>query len=159
MSKAQPVPVDPGDPVDPLGALMRHYYALFNERRLDEAVQFVHPQAVFTYPMAREHLIGRAGYRDLTRRWLEGFPDARIVVTGVTTAADGAVVADWVGEGSHRGVLDLAGLPSIPPTGVRAALPMRETVRIADGLIVSSRMDFDPAELCRRLGLDPGFLR
>jgi hypothetical protein len=69
------------------------------------------------------------------------------------------VVADWVGEGSHRGVLDLAGMPPIPATGVRAALPMRETVRIADGLIVSSRMDFDPVQLCRRLGLDPALLR
>ena len=138
---------------------MRRYYALFNERRFDDAEQFVHPQAVFTYPMAREHLIGRAGYRDLARRWLEAFPDARIAVTSVTAADDGTVVADWVGEGSHRGVLDLAGMPSIPATGVRAELPMRETVRIADGLIVSSLMDFDPAELCRRLGLDPALLR
>lgn len=138
---------------------MRRYYALFNERRLDEAEQSVHPQAVFTYPMAREHLIGRAGYRDLTRRWLDGFPDARIVVTGVTPADDGTVVTDWLGEGCHQGVLDLSGMPPLPATGVRAQLPMRETVRIADGLIVSSRMEFDPAELCRRLGLDPGLLR
>ena len=153
MSKAHPVFVDP------LEALMRRYYTSFNERRFDEALKCVHPQAVFTYPMAREHLIGRAGYRDLTRRWLEAFPDARIAITRVTTAADGTVVTDWVGEGSHRGVLDLSGMPAIPATGVRAELPMRETVRIADGLIVSSRMDFDPAELCRRLGLDPSFLR
>jgi predicted ester cyclase len=159
MSKAQPVSIGPVDPVDPLGTLMRRYYALFNERRFDDAEQFVHPQAVFTYPMAREHLIGRAGYRDLTRRWLEAFPDARIVITSVTTAPGGTVVAEWVGEGSHRGVLDLSGMPSIPATGVRAELPMRETVRIADGLIVSSRMEFDPAELCRRLGLDPALLR
>lgn len=156
MSKAHPASVDP---VDPLGALVRRYYALFNERRLDEAEQFVHPQAVFIYPMAREHLIGRAGYRDLTRRWLEGFPDARVTITSVTPAPGGTVVTDWVGEGSHRGVLDLSGMPPIPPTGVRAELPMRETVRIADGLIVSSRMDFDAAELCRRLGLDPALLR
>ena len=138
---------------------MRRYYALFNERRFDDAEQFVHPQAVFTYPMAREHLIGRAGYRDLTRRWVEAFPDARIVIATVATAAGGTVVTDWVGEGSHRGVLDLSGMPAIPATGMRAELPMRETVRIADGLIVSSRMDFDPVELCRRLGLDPALLR
>lgn len=133
----------------------RHYYALFNERRLDEAERLVDPQALFSYPAAREHLIGRAGYRELVRRWLEGFPDARLLITAVHVSADQAQIArsEWVGEGTHRGVLELPGLPPIPPTGRHVQLPMCETIRIHNGLVVSSRMEFDPLQLRRVLGI------
>lgn len=134
-------------------AFTRRYYDLFNQRRFDEAERFVHPQAVFTYLAAKEHLIGRAGYRELTRRWIHGFPDARLTITSVSQVDADTVQTDWIGEGTHLGALEVPGLPPIPATGVRAQLPMRETIRIAGGLVVESRMEFDPHELRRRLGL------
>jgi predicted ester cyclase len=134
-----------------LETLARRYYELFNQRKLDDAERFVDPQAVFTYPLAKEHLIGRAGYRELVRRWLEGFPDARITITRVTVRDDRVVRTDWVGAGTHRGRLDLPGFPGLPATGVHTELPMRETITIGNGLIVESRMEFDPIELLRRL--------
>ncbi len=136
--------------------LARQYYALFNERRLDEAERLVDPQAIFNYPAAREHLIGRAGYRELTRRWLEAFPDARALVLAVHVGADAGseqiARTEWLGEGTHLGVLQLPGFPPIPPTGRFARLPMSETIRIERGLVASTRMEFDPAELRRALG-------
>lgn len=132
----------------------RHYYALFNERRLDEAERLIDPQAIFTYPAAREHLIGRAGYRELTRRWLDAFPDAQAHIVAVHVGVDQEQIArtEWIGEGTHAGVLELPGFPPIPPTGRFARLPMCETIRIERGLVVATRMEFDPAELRRVLG-------
>lgn len=136
-----------------IDAFARRYYELFNRRQFEEAERFVDPQAVFVYPAAREHFIGRAGYRELVRRWITGFPDGRLSITSVHVGEGPAAYTDWIAEGTHLGVLELPGFPPIPPTGVRAQLPMRETIRIAEGMIVESRMEFDPDELRRRLGL------
>ena len=136
-----------------LDTFARRYYECFNQRWFEEAEMFVDPRALFTYPLAKEHLIGRAGYRELVRRWLAGFPDARISITGVHVMDGATVSTDWIGEGTHLGLLELPGLPAIPATGVRTRMPMRETITLADGNIVASRMDFDPADLARRLGL------
>lgn len=136
-----------------LETFARRYYECFNQRWFEEAEMFVHPRALFTYPLAKEHLVGRAGYRELVRRWLAGFPDARIEITGVHVIDGETVSTDWIGEGTHLGVLELPGMPAIPATGVRTRMPMRETITIVDSCIVASRMDFDPADLARRLGL------
>lgn len=134
-------------------ALVRKYYELFNQRKLDEAERYVDPQAIFTYPAAKEHFIGRAGYRELTRRWLAGFPDARIVITNVLLPDERTVITEWVGHGTHLGALELPGFPTLEPLGVHAHLPMREIVTLVNNRIVASRMDFDPQELLRRLGI------
>lgn len=133
--------------------LVRRYYELFNQRKLEEAERFVDPQAVFTYPVGKEHLIGRAGYRELARRWLEGFPDARVAITTVLLPDDRTAVTEWIGHGTHLGTLELPGFPALAPTGVHTQLPMRELVTLADGRIIASRMEFDPAEMLRRLGI------
>jgi len=133
-------------------AFTRRYYELFNERRFDDAEGCVDPQAVFTYPAAKEHFIGRAGYRELVHRWTEAFPDARLSITAVHVGGEVAST-EWIGSGTHLGMLDLPGFPSIPPTGRTVQLPMRESIRVVNGLIVESRMEFDPGELRRRLGL------
>lgn len=130
----------------------RRYYGLFNERRFDEAEALVHPQAIFTYPAAREHFIGRAGYRELARRWTAAFPDAELSITAVTVIGDSACT-EWIGSGTHLGTLDIPGFPTIPPTMGAVQLPMCETIRVIDGLVVESRMAFDAEELRRRLGL------
>lgn len=138
--------------VTQLETLVRRYYGYFNARKFDDAAAFVDPQAVFTYPVGKEHLIGRAGYRELTRRWIEGFPDARINITTVLVPDDRTVVTEWIGEGTHLGPLELPGFPVLPASGRHARLPMREFVTIDDRRIVASRLEFDPAEMLRRLG-------
>jgi predicted ester cyclase len=130
----------------------RRYYGLFNERRFEEAEALVDPQAVFTYPAAKEHFIGRAGYRELAHRWAQAFPDATLSITRVTVSGETALT-EWIGRGTHLGILELPGFPGIPPTGRKAQLPMRETIRVVNDRIVESRMEFDPLELRQRLGL------
>jgi len=157
MARAQPgldaLPVQPPSPeVTQLETLVRRYYGYFNSRRFDDAAAFVDPQASFTYPVGKEHLIGRAGYRELARRWVEGFPDARINITTVLVPDERTVITEWIGEGTHTGSLELPGFPVLPATGRHARLPMREFVTIANRRIVSSRLEFDPDEMLRRLG-------
>ena len=141
--------------VTQLESLVRRYYGYFNARRFDDAAALVDPQAVFAYPVGKERLIGRAGYRELTRRWVEGFPDARIDITTVLVPDDCTVVTEWIGEGTHTGSLELPGFQALPASGRHARLPMREFVTIADRRIVASRLEFDPDEMLRRLGFKP----
>jgi predicted ester cyclase len=129
----------------------RRYYALFNERRFDEAETLVHPEAIFIYPDAQEEFIGRAGYRELARRWEEAFPDADLSITDVTVVGDSACT-EWIGTGTHLGTLDIPGFPTIAATLRTVQLPMCETLRVVEGLIVESRLEFDAEELRRRLG-------
>jgi predicted ester cyclase len=149
----QGAPLSEEMPPVQIDVLARRYYDLFNERKLDEAERFVHPQAIFTYLAAKEHLIGRAGYRELTRRWIQGFPDAWLTITKVTVIAGTRAQTDWIGHGTHKGPLEIPGLPTLPPSGAQAKLPMRETIRIDGGLIVESKMEFDPQALRAALGL------
>lgn len=131
----------------------RRYYSLFNERLLDEAERLVDPEALFSYPAAKEHVVGRAGYRELVRRWLEGFPDARIDITAVYVFEPQTAQTEWTAHGTHHGMLELPGFQPIPPSGRRASLPMRESITIRNGLIVESVMEFDPVQLQRVLGI------
>jgi predicted ester cyclase len=132
--------------------LVHRYYALFNERRFDEAELLVDPQALFTYPGAREHVVGRAGYRELVRRWVEASPDGRIRIADLVL--DDAQVArvSLIAEGTHSGVLDLPGLPRIPPTHRHAQFPMQEILTWAKARLIVVRLEFDTAALQRLLG-------
>ena len=129
----------------------RRYYALFNQRQFEDAELLVHPEAVFSYPAAKEHFVGRAGYRELAHRWTEAFPDADLMITDVTVVGD-TVCTEWIGTGTHLGTLDIPGFPTVPATMRVVQLPMCETIRVIEGLVVESRMEFDTEELRRRLG-------
>jgi predicted ester cyclase len=129
----------------------RRYYALFNDRRLDEAEALVHPEAIFTYPDAQEQFIGRAGYHELAQRWEEAFPDADLSITDMTVVGD-TVCTEWLFTGTHLGTLDIPGFPTIPSSTRAVQLMMTETIRVVKGLVVESRLEFDVEELRRRLG-------
>lgn len=143
----------PSRKITEIETLVRRYYGLFNARRFDEAARMVDPQAAFIYPVGKEHVIGRAGYRELASRWVEGFPDGRINITTVLVPDESTAVTEWIAEGTHTGALDLPGFPVLPATGRHASLPMREFLTFADRRIVACRLEFDPDELLRRLGI------
>lgn len=131
--------------------LARRYYECFNQRQFDVGERYVHSQAVFTYPLSGKQFIGRAGYRELARRWVSAFPDVTITVIDVSVSAGPTVRTSWVAHGTHLGPLDLPGLAPILHTGIHTHLSIRETIRIANGLIVESTLQFNPDDLRRAL--------
>ena len=138
----------PSDP-EPLA---RRYYELFNARQFDEAERLVSPTAVFRYPHSREHVVGRAGYRELVRLWVQAFPDAVAEIWRLAERGEGIVEVDIVGRGTHHGPLSFGGPLTLPPTGKIAELLIRDTLEIRDGQIVVSTFQFDVKEMLRRLG-------
>jgi predicted ester cyclase len=131
--------------------LVRRYYRLFNERRLDEAEQLVDPQASFYYVPTKLRFIGRAGYRELASAWLAAFPDARIGVTSLRRVDPETVCLEFKGRGTHAGDLVLGDALRLSATGRAASLVFQNTLRVRHGRIVRVRFDFDLHELRRRL--------
>ena len=131
--------------------LARRYYECYNQRDFDAGERHVDPQAVFTYPRSSQQFIGRPGYRELARRWVSAFPDSSHSIVHVRVLDVSTVCTDWVMHGTHLGVLSLPGLAPMPATEIHADLKLRETIRIANGMIVESVLDFDPDDLRRRL--------
>jgi predicted ester cyclase len=89
--------------------------------------------------------------------WMRGFFDAfpgiehivdRLEVAGGRAEADLRVI------GTHTAAL-VGPEGSIPPTGRRMELHARNDMQIADGTIRSVRIEFDPGDLMRQLGLSP----
>lgn len=131
--------------------LARLYYRLFNERRLDEAAQLVHPHASFRYVATRQHLIGRAGYRALVAMWLNAFADGKLEVISLRAVDDHIVKVELLGRGTQSGDLVLGDTLTIPATGVAGALMFRETLDVRDGLIVNVQLEFDLEQLKAQL--------
>jgi hypothetical protein len=50
-------------------------------------------------------------------------------------------------HGTHLGDLELPGLTPMPATEVHAHVTLRETIRIENGMIVESVVEFDPDDL------------
>src|SRR5688572_31065549 len=97
--------------------LVRLYYDHFNKRRLDAALEFVDPQAVFHTLPTRQRLVGHAGYRALVAAWLHAFTDAQLVIQTLHVAGNVADV-DFLGHGTHTGDLVLGDALSVPATGL-----------------------------------------
>ena len=131
--------------------LARRYYECYNQRDFDAGERHVDPQAVFTYPHSSRQFIGRAGYRELARRWVSAFPDSSHSIIHVRVLDVSTVCTEWVMHGTHLGVLALPGLPPMPATEIHADVKLRETIRIANGMIVESVLEFDPDDLRHRL--------
>jgi len=129
----------------------RRFYACFNDRLFDEGGALVHPEATFHYVPTKQHLIGRAGYRALVAAWLIAFEDARLEITVLQPLDAWRVQVDFTGYGTHTGDLMLGEDFTIPATGSASELTFRDTLTIRNGLIVHSRLEFDAAEMRRRL--------
>jgi hypothetical protein len=132
-------------------SMARRYYRFFNERRFDEAGEYVHPEALFQYVPTRQRLVGRAGYRALVAAWLIAFEDATADVTALQQIDEHTVQVDFIGRGTHTGDLTLGENYSIPASGAVAELPFRDTLTFRSGFIVGSRLEFDADQLRARL--------
>ena len=134
----------------PVEHMAREYYDLFNARCLEEAELLVSAHAGFHYPHTRETLIGRAGYRELTRLWILAFPDAEISIVDMVVR-ESCVTVNLIGRGTHSGPLTFGGPLVLQPTGRRGELPFSDTLHIQNGHIVESWLRFDMQDLLRQL--------
>ena len=131
--------------------LARRYYECFNRRDFDHGERYIDPQAVFTYPDGAQQFIGRPGYRELARRWISAFPDGSLSILSLRVVDLSTVRTEWVAHGTHLGVLALPGIRPVAPTGIHTHIPLRETIRFVNGMIVESEMEFDPEDLHHRI--------
>lgn len=132
----------------------RRYYALFNERRLDDAGELVDVQAMFHYLPTHQRLVGRAGYRALAAAWLIAFEDATVDIQSVQPLDEHTVRVTFIGRGTHTGDLELGETLVIPATGRRTELLFHDTLEIRHDRITRVEFDFDLEELKKRLSLD-----
>lgn len=134
--------------------VVRLYYRLFNQRRLDEVSELVDVQAVFHYLPTNQRLVGRAGYRALAAAWLIAFEDATVDIQSVQQLAEHTVRVTFIGRGTHTGDLELGETVVIPATGRRAELLFHDTLEIHHNRITRTEFDFDLEDLKKQLLLD-----
>lgn len=123
----------------------------FNRRKLDELSKFVAPNATFTnVPFGDTHT-GPDGFRKDLQMWLTAFPDGKIDIIN-QVAANGWVVTEYEGHGTHRGVLE-GPSGSLQPTGKSVTMKMCDCTRIQNGKIIEARSYFDVFGLYQQLGI------
>jgi steroid delta-isomerase-like uncharacterized protein len=128
----------------------RRYYDLFNRRRFDEAEQLLDSSALFHYPQTNEHLIGRAGYRELARMWLTAFPDLQVEIRELRVTDDHLIQARLVARGTHKGPLQFNEV-DLPATGRQVEFAFEHTLDCHHGHITHVWLRFDIQKLLREL--------
>ena len=131
--------------------IARRYYELFNARRLDDAAALVDGQAIYYYLPTKQRFIGRAGFHAIMGMWLNAFEDAQLEIVSALELNDHSVQIEFLGKGTHTGDLVLGESLRLPATGRTAELPFRNLLEIHNGIIIGVELDFDVAELKRRL--------
>lgn len=131
--------------------IARRYYQLINDRRLDDAAAMVDGQAIYYYLPTGQRFIGRAGFHAVMDLWLNAFKDAQLQVVSALALNDHSVQVEFLGKGTHTGDFVLGDSLCIPATGRTAELPFRNLLEIHNGIIIGVELDFDVAEMKRRL--------
>jgi predicted ester cyclase len=131
-------------------AIVRQYYACFNERRLSEAAAMLADTAVLEQVPLRQQRQGSAGHLQFVYGWLSAFPDARFTVQQIASGDGVTYETDLLATGTHLGSLDMGGW-IFKPTGSAASLRLRELLEIRHGKIVYSNLSFDLQELVEQL--------
>ena len=132
-------------------ATIRAYYAAFNDRRVEDALTCLAPEAMLEQrPAPAFQQPGPRGYAEFLSWWLGAFPDATLTIQSISSADGCTVDVELLARGTHRGALDFAGRV-FRPTNIPVNLRMRELLQVRDGLIVSASVSFDLHEIVRQL--------
>jgi len=131
-------------------ALIHEYYTLFNERRFaDAAALFADDAVLEQVPMqCRER--GGAAYLVFAETWTQAFPDAAVSIQRVAERPGDVYETELFATGTHTGDLTIGGC-IFRPTGVKAALHLRELLQVSGGRISMSCLSFDFQELAHQL--------
>jgi ketosteroid isomerase-like protein len=132
--------------------LIRRYYQLYNERRIQEAAALFAPDAVLEHaPYGGPPARGPAGYIASAERSFVAFPDAHLDVLGIQSHGESTYDVELLATGTHQGLLDLGGYGRFEPTGLPVRVPHREVLEIRNGLIVYAIVTLDVDSLLAQL--------
>jgi hypothetical protein len=132
-------------------ALIRQYYASFNERRIADAAALFSTDAIVDHPPFTGELRGGEAYTRSADTWLRAFPDARLSVEHVEWRANTTCEVDLVATGTHRGVLNLGAYGTLKPIGAKAVLRIRELLEVQSGQITYCSLSLDLSDLLYQL--------
>jgi ketosteroid isomerase-like protein len=128
--------------------VLRRYYALFNERRFQEASLLVGPDCTFEHMPTKEHAHGPRGYLMMSEEWLRAVPDLMTTVDDITTIEPGVYRVHITIRGTRTGTFEVPRTASkVAGDGRPFAIRATQRVRVHDGRIVSSRLTYDRNEL------------
>jgi hypothetical protein len=132
--------------------LIRRYYQLYNERRIQEAAELFSPDAVLEHaPYGGPPARGGAGYIASAELSFVAFPDAHLDVLAIEPQGESMYDVDLLATGTHQGLLDLGGYGRFEPTGLHVRVPHREVIEIRDGLIAYASVTLDVDSLLAQL--------
>jgi len=131
--------------------LAKNMYAMFNQRKLDEAAKTVANDCTWTNVSTGETFKGPSGFKEFAKGWITAFSDARVDIQN-QFASENAVVTEFFGRGTHDGTLKTPAA-SIAPTRKKLDLKFCEVLTIKDGKVTGARLYFDTGTLMRQLGI------
>jgi steroid delta-isomerase-like uncharacterized protein len=131
--------------------IVRMVYDLFNNRNIDQALNYAGKDLQITNMPFNMKFQGRDGFRQWMEGWLRAFPDARADIKNMASSGD-QVVVEYAGRGTHNGILATP-LGDIAPTGKKIDLNFCDVLQLRDGQLISWRSYFDSASLLRQAGV------
>lgn len=131
-------------------ALIRRYYACFNERRFRDAAALFADDALLEHIPFGQQNYGADGYVRFADAWMAAFPDGTFAVERVERRAETLFDVHLLATGTHLGVFDI-GIYQFKPTSTKATLRLRELLNIRDGKIAASTLSFDLNDLISQL--------
>ena len=133
--------------------LVKNMYALFNQRKLDEAAKTVANDCTWTNVPTGETFKGPSGFKEFAQGWVTAFSDARVEIQN-QIASENAVVTEFFGRGTNDGPFKTpAG--TIAPTRKKLDMRFIEVLTIKNGKVSEARAYFDTGTLMRQLGILP----
>lgn len=132
--------------------LAQNLYQMFNEGRIDEAVNLATEEIEVVLIPFGQTFNGREGFGQFMGGFKQAFPDLTITVTN-QVATDDQVVSECRWTGTHTGPL-MSPTGEIPPTGKRVdGAIFCEVWQIRDGKVAVLRNHQDVGTWLRQLGL------
>jgi len=131
-------------------ALIRRYYACFNERRFRDTAGVLAGDALLeNIPVGRQDS-GVDGYVRFANAWIAAFPDSQFTVQRIDRCSEHMFEIHLLATGTHVGTFDI-GISQFKATSTKAKLRLRELLAIRDGHITASTLSFDLNNLINQL--------
>ncbi len=129
-------------------AIVRHFEALFNEKRVDLADEFV-ARDYIDHGALPGQAPGLTGAKQKWAMFIAAMPDLHVPIEDMVAEGD-KVVVRWTAEGTQQG--ELLGRP---PTGKLIRFSGISIYRLAGGKVTEVWEQFDRLSLMQQLGMAP----